>query len=51
MFLHADIGQMDIHIVQLRDASIIFHSAKSTKALLKQIGLERTKRSDQHIKT
>lgn len=51
MLLDAHVRQMNVHIVQLGDAGVIFHGAKTTKAQLEQVRFERTKRCDQHVQT
>lgn len=51
MLLHAHVGQMNVHVVQLGYARIVFHCAEATKAQLKQIRFQWSKRSHQHVQT
>lgn len=49
MFLHGNIGQVHVHVVQFRDARVVFDRAKAAKTVPELVRFQRPERRHEHV--
>ena len=51
MLLYRYVSKMNVHVVELLDARIVFDSTKPAETKFEEIGLERAERCNKSVKT
>lgn len=49
MLLYAHVGEVHVHVIQLRHAGVVLNRAKAAEAELELVRLQRPERRDQHV--
>ena len=51
VLLHAHVGQVHVHVVQLLDAGVVLDGAETAKAQPEQVRLEGSEGGDEHVQS